>query len=138
MAPFTFQSVQSLALSAEDHPQLDVRDGKIVLTAERSGERIMITAPLSGIVPTVAKTEVKTPKRRQTNPIQRTVPKGEQHKLSKLTEEQVKEIRAMAEDPSITKNYATRHELHIELARIYGVHFTTVNKIINRRSWAHI
>ena len=136
MAPFDFQSVKSLALSTEDHPQLDVRDGKIVLTAERNGERIMITAPLTGIVPPVAKTEVKAPKRRRRVALSR--PKGEQHSLSKLTEEQVKEIRAMAEDPSITSNYPNRHELHMELGRIYGVHFTTINKIINRRSWTHI
>lgn len=139
MAPFTFDSIQSLCLSREDNPAVDIHNDEIVITAERNGERIVITAPLPGIVHApVAQTTVKTTKWQKPFKVKRNMPKGEDHTRSKLTEKDVKEMRAMYADPSIMRGYANRHEFFNEVGKAYGVHFTTVSKIINRRSWTHI
>lgn len=52
-------------------------------------------------------------------------PQGEKHGSAKLTEEQVKAIRAS------TKTHRT-------LAKEYGVVKSTIDRIINRQIWAHI
>lgn len=138
MSPFHFQSVQSLTLSKEDKPQIDVHDGNLVLTAERSGERIVITAPLAGSVPPVAQTIVKVPGKpvkKRRNYLQNS---GENHKLAKLTENQVKEIRHMADDPSLMSTYGSRSSFYQELAKIYNVHHTTIGHVVNRETWKHI
>ena len=54
---------------------------------------------------------------------------GENHGQSKLTETQVLEIRARYEAGGIFQR---------ELAKEYGVGYTTINYIVNRKNWKHI
>lgn len=136
MAPFIFESIKSLALSRDDNPAIDVRDHEIIITAERGGERIVITAPLPSSV--VSKTTVKSPRRHYARRNSNNAPKGEMHRKAKLTEQNVRDMRAMAADPSIMREYPNRHQFFCEIGKIYGVHFTTVSKIVNRRSWTHV
>mgnify|MGYP006277745005 CR=1 FL=1 len=138
MAPFIFESIKSLALSRKDNPSIDIRNDEIVITAERNGERIVITAPLPGAAPVIAQTTVRSPRRRYARRNSVNVPKGEMHRKAKLTEQNVREMRAMAADPSIMREYPNRHQFFCEIGKIYGVHFSTVSKIVNRRSWTHV
>ena len=56
--------------------------------------------------------------------------KGESHPMSKLTENQVLEIRA---------KWATgRYVFYTQLAAEYGVWGSTINVIVNRKKWKHI
>jgi hypothetical protein len=57
------------------------------------------------------------------------VPKAENHKMSKLTNKQVLEIRA---------KYSFRKVLQSDLALEYGVDRLIINSIINRKSWKSI
>ena len=111
MAPFNFKSIQALALSKEDKPTVSMRDGSLVLTAERDGSSIVITAPLPGTVPVSVQTTVKTENKSRSYHIKA----GEQHPLAKLTEKDVKEIRAMAADPDFMRKYASRHQFFEDL-----------------------
>lgn len=138
MSPFLFQSVQSLTLSKEDKPQIDIHGGNLVLTAERAGERIVITAPLAGSVPQVAQTVVNAPKRNARKRRNYLHISGQNHKLAKLTEDQVKEIRHMADDPALMATYGSRSAFYQELAKIYNVHQTTIGHIVTRETWKHI
>jgi len=56
-------------------------------------------------------------------------PKGEKQPASKLTEQQVREIRI---------KYANGGLNQRQLALEYGVHFGTISKIILRKNWKHI
>ena len=136
MSPFAFTSIQALKLSKEDKPNISMRDGSLVLTAERDGSSIVITAPLPGTIPNLVKTTVKTERKlARTNSY---VKPGEQHPLAKLTEKDVKEIRAMAADPEFMKKYTSRHQFLLDLGRAYKVHFTTIAHIIARVTWKHV
>jgi len=55
--------------------------------------------------------------------------KGEQHKLSKLTEKEVLEIR----EKYIPKKYSLT-----KLAKEYNVCFQLISQIVNRKIWKHI
>ncbi len=142
MNPFDFKTVQHLDIKTEDCPSMDVRDGQIILTAKRGDASIMITAPLTGLVPQVAATKVRSPRRRK--PVSSVVRgprpslQGSNNVLSKLTEDQVLEIRSIANDVSIRKEYKTKKELYQTLGSMYNVHPMTVKNVIDRVSWKHI
>jgi hypothetical protein len=142
MNPFDFKTVQHLDITAADAPSMDVKDGQIILMAERNGARIMITAPLNGIMPRVAKTTVRKPARSvavsTTTSKPRPSMQGANNSLSKLNEAQVKEIRAIAADRDQRRKYGTKVAMYRDLASRYGVHTLTVKNIIDRVSWKHI
>lgn len=121
---------------------MDVRDGQIILTAKRGGASIMITAPLNGLMPKVAKTTVRNDQRRSiaSHVIRgpRPTMQGSSNALSKLNEEQVLEIRSIASDASIQKEYKTKKGLYQAIASMYKVHPLTIKNVITRVSWKHI
>jgi len=55
--------------------------------------------------------------------------RGERHGLAKLTEAQVREIRA---------RYAAGGVSQSQLAREYGMARTTISSIVRRETWAHV
>lgn len=141
MTYFTFKPIQTLVLSKDDNPRLAVKDGVLTITATKEGETLLISAPMPMVASTpVVKTTVKN---QTTGKIQQRrhgshLPSGEQHPLSKLTEKEVREIRAMAADASIRNSYSSHNKFLVELGRMYKVHFTTIAHIINRVTWKHI
>jgi len=137
MNAFNFQAIQSLELTSEDKPHLDVKDGHIVLTAERGEDRIIITAPLSGVLPRVAKTTVKTPMRRPMLK-QRSRNQGINNPISKLDDNKVREIRAMAADKQLAAKHGSKMSLHTAIGNIYGVNKYTIKNVIEGISWKHV
>ena len=140
MSPFSFHAVQTLEIGPDDCPQIDVQNGRLVLTASRGGDQIMITAPINSVIQTTSATTVKSTRRarrRRINPDQnyRT---GENHVLAKLTEADVRKIRALAADPSYASQFTSIYTMSKEMAKGLNVHFTTVMKIIEGRSWRHV
>lgn len=148
MAPFNFSSVQSLDLNPEDNPKIDISKDRVVITAQRGNEKIMITASIPGMGAPIVATTVSTPGKRSVqvkhHPLKgATLPAsdkrtGENNALAKLTAKQVLEIRELAADTDIVKAYGTRTNFCMEIGKVYNVHFTTINNIINRASWKHI
>lgn len=55
--------------------------------------------------------------------------RGEQLPWTKLTARQVKQIRAMCADGTITRK---------EIAQRFGIHVRTVSKIAARETWRHV
>lgn len=139
MSPFNFQSIQSLEISAKDNPTIDVRDGHLILTAERGEERIMITAPLQGIMPKVAATTVKRPNRKKPGPlVGRNLHQGSENGMAKLNEESVAEIRALIEDKSFVKSYPSESAMYKEMAKSYNVSSWAIKNVAEGVSWKHV
>lgn len=142
MSSFTFQAIQCLDLSSADMPCIDVKDGKLILTAERNQERIMITAPLNGIIPKVSQTTVRSTRRTALLPKQRKNLSGAKptrlNGTQKLTEEKVKEIRALAEDKDLRAQHGSNLRLCKHLGKMYNVHYYTIKNVLDRVSWQHI
>jgi len=144
MSPFIFQSVQALDIGSEDNPQIEYLKDGVVITAQRGDERIVITAKLPVVATRVAKTAVKAPRRSHANKMKGCTlevgdPRvGSMHPLSKLNEETVAEIRAIAEDPDMIKFHGSVYKLSLELSKAYNVHHTTINNVILRRTWKHV
>ena len=135
MTSFNFQSIQSLEISAQDKPTIDVQDGHIVLTAERGQERIVITAPLQGIMPKVSATSVKTPKQKKINPLLgRSFNKG----VAKLNEDTVREIRKLISDQSFVKTHKNKIMMYKEVAKLYNVSAWTIKNVAENLSWKHV
>lgn len=142
MSPFVFQAVQTLNIEATDNPNIDVQDGKLILTATRNGDQIRITAPLNSVIPTVQATAVKAPRRQRryattTHPL-RKMPRGEESRLSKLKEADVREMRTLAKDPSYRASYSSEYAMMQDLANTYKVHITTVYSVIRGATWKHV
>lgn len=141
MTTFNFRSVQLLELVDSDHPSIDVQDGQLILTAERAGESIRITAPLNKMLPQVAATTVKmpTPSGRKGMPMPGgDKRKGELNGMAKLTDAKVREIRLILSDKKLTGSYKSRHALFTELSRAYNVHMATIRSIAYNQSWKHV
>jgi hypothetical protein len=142
MSPFNFQSIQSLEISKDDHPEIDVRDGRLVLTAQRGTERIMITAPIAGMVPVVAKRTIKAVGRKSAPKVTKLPATdkrvGANHALSKLTEADVRQIKNMLKDRKLINSFKNKTKLYQELGKAYKVHFTTIANIACGSSWKHI
>lgn len=139
MSPFNFHAIQTLEIGPADSPRVDVQNGRLVLTASRDGDQIMITAPIDSVMPISTKTIVKAPRK----PGRRINPKhnrrvGENHCLAKLTEADVRKIRTLAADPTYASNFSGLYSMSKELAKDLSVHHTTVLKIIEGRSWRHV
>ena len=139
MTSFNFQSIQSLEISAQDNPTIDVRDGHLVLTAERGQERIMITAPLQGIMPKVSATVVKKPNSKGPSPLLgRRLHKGADNGMAKLNDDSVREIRTLLADKSFVKSYKSVTVMHKEIAKSYNVSPWAIKNVAENLSWKHV
>ena len=139
MSPFNFQSIQSLEISAKDNPTIDVRDGHLILTAERGEERIMITAPLQGILPKVSDTTVKVSQTKRTYRVRSLGShQGTKNGMAKLNDEKVCEIRALLEDKSFVQSFANLTALYTEIAEAYNVSPWAIRNIAEGFSWTHV
>lgn len=127
--PFNFQAVQTLKITAEDAPNIDVHDGYLVLTATRNNDQIMITAPINSVLPSVKAATVKTPKNGK---MRRSRP------LAKLNADRVRELRSKAASPEFLSQHNSTHAAYCQLAKEYGIHLTTVYGVVNRHSWKNI
>lgn len=56
-------------------------------------------------------------------------PRGEEHAMAKLTEDEVREIRQHAQSRAFT---------HKQLAATFGVSRFAIQSVIYRKSWAHV
>jgi len=139
MTSFNFQSIQSLEISAQDNPTIDVRDGRLVLTAERGQERIMITAPLQGIMPKVSASTVKRVNRKGPSPLLgRSLHKGSENGMAKLNDEYVREIRTLLSDKSFVKSYKNATEMYTEISKDYNVSPWAIKNVAEGVSWKHV
>lgn len=147
MSPFVFRAIQHLNIEAADNPDIDVQDGRLVLTATRGGDQIMITAPLNSVLPSAVTTTVKAapvqvrrvPRhlvRRST--FNKNVRRGESSPRSKLTEAQVREIKALLADHSHCKSYGSTNTMLLEMGKAYSVHYTTIYNIMVGKTWSHV
>ena len=139
MTSFNFQSVQTLAISEQDHPVIDVRDNQLVLTAQRGSERIMITAPLQSIVPVAVVTKVKTAKRPLVSPLL-GIPKsvGTANGMAKLNDEAVKSIWSFLDDPDFVATYGSVTAMYKDIAKAFNVSAWAIKNIHEGLSWKHI
>jgi hypothetical protein len=142
MNSFNFEPVQFLDIKSEDNPKIDVKDGMLLIHANRGNDRIVISAPLQSVLPTasVAQTKVKRPPAIKPGTI---LPPshgavGEKNSLSKLKEEDVREMRTLAKDFGYQSSFPSRQKMVEDLAKVYGIHWTTVYNIINHKSWKHV
>jgi hypothetical protein len=153
MSPFTFEPVQVLDIKPEDNPQIDVKDGLILIKASRGSDRIVISAPLQSVLPATAQATVRTPLLSSTRSRRyRRKPAiapgtilpanhgavGENSVNAKLTEAKVREMRSLANDPSYVKTFSNRQRMLCDLAEVYEIHWTTVRNILLGKSWKHI
>ena len=138
MPSFDFRPVHVLELLDADSPSIDVQDGRLILTAERDGEQLRITAPLKNVLPQVQATTVRKPyctPRFMAGGDKRT---GEQNGMAKLTDAEVREIRLLLADQKLVGSFHSKHALYSELAKTYKVHFATIRSIAYNQSWKHI
>jgi len=141
MSPFNFHAIQTLEISSDDHPKIDVQHGRLVLTATRGSDQIMITAPLNSVIPAIAKTTVKIPQKatsRKPRATHTNVKCGEDHRLSKLTEADVRRIRELATDASYLSKFNSKYALIKEMGILFKVHYSTIVNILTGKTWKHV
>lgn len=143
MPLFQFQAIQVLNLTEADHPSLKKEGSSLVIAATRGGEQIVITLPASVSDQTQMIPETKTPKKFFRKAVRTNVKvpparRGEQHPHARLTEGDVREMRAMAQDKSYVSQFDSLHAMYMDIAKVYKIHFTTAYKIIRNQSWKHV
>lgn len=153
MSPFNFEPVQILDIKPEDNPQIDVKDGLILIKASRGNDRIVISAPLQSVLPAPAQTTVRhTTSSAVKHRVYQRKPAiapgtilppshgavGENSVNAKLTETEVREMRALASDPSYASTFSSKQKMLYDLSKVYKIHWTTVRNILIGTSWKHI
>jgi hypothetical protein len=153
MSPFNFEPIQILDIKPEDNPQIDVKDGLILIKASRGSDRIVITAPLQSVLPSPVQTTVRaSSNNREHSRTYRRQPAikpgtllpadhgavGENSSNAKLTEVEVREMRALSNDPSYTQTFENKQQMLYDLAKVYKIHWTTVRNILINKSWKHV
>jgi hypothetical protein len=138
MTSFNFRSVQELEITANDNPQIDVQDGRLVLTAERNKEKIVITAPFHGVVPIAAATVVKAPKRGKGLPTGINLHVGSDNGMAKLNEIAVKEIRMLVADEDFKKEYKSLTAMYAAVGEIFNVSGWAIKNVAENISWKHV
>lgn len=153
MSLFNFEPVQFLDIKAEDNPKIDVKDGMLLIKANRGNDRIVISAPLESVLPTASITQATVRRPQKPRRVQQRRPPaikpgtilpathgsvGENNVLAKLTEDSVREMRAVAKDPDYVNAFKSRQAMIQDLAQVYKIHWTTVYNILNRKSWKHL
>jgi len=146
MNHFAFQSIQSLQITEEDKPTIDVTDGQLVLTATRGENKIMITAPLDKIIPRPIQTTVnsnfkigKAYKRTKGKMMPTTCKNvGENNSNAKLNVAKVKEIKMLLSDSSFLDSYPSKTAVYKELGKCYKVNSSCIYQIDNNLTWKHV
>ena len=138
MTSFNFRSVQELEITASDNPQVDVQDGRLVLTAERNKEKIVITAPFYGVVPIAAATVVTAPKRSKGLPTGINLHVGSDNGMAKLNEIAVKEIRMLVADEDFKKEYKSSTAMYAAVGEIFNVSGWAIKNVAENISWKHV
>lgn len=141
MTTFQFKAVQLLQLREADNPTVQIEDGTLTISADRDGDQILITTPVSStfklpkqVATPVAIRKVQS-KRRYWS---RNSPRGEDHAKAKLKEQDIREMRAMFRDTQYRNSFSNMHALYLDIAKAYNVHYTTVYKIVKGQSWRHV
>jgi hypothetical protein len=145
MAPFNFHSIQTLEISQADSPIIDFKDGRLVLTAVRGDERIMITAPMVNNQPRLTTVTTKTiqPKTTRRKVHRQVLPAndkrvGATNPLSKLNEEKVREILLLLSGKEMRRKYSSAAAFYTEIGKAYGVGHHTICNIDRGVSWKHV
>jgi hypothetical protein len=55
-----------------------------------------------------------------------------------LKDSDIREIRAMATDPTYTRSFSSTYAMIKDLADTYKVHVTTIYKIVRNEAWKHV
>ena len=145
MAPFNFHSIQTLEISQADSPIIDFKDGRLVLTATRGDERIMITAPMVNNQPRLTTVTAKTvqPKTKRHKVHRQVLPAndkrvGAKNPLSKLNEEKVREILLLLSGKEMRRKYSSVAAFYTAIGKPYGVGHHTICNIDRGVSWKHV
>lgn len=142
MTSFQFRAVQVLDLTTKDSPVLELNGDQLTLTATRGAERIVINATIGAntdILKQSAKVVNLTPKKKKPHKTpNREYLRGESHPKSKLTEQDIHEIRELFNDTGYRMGFSSTYEVYLDLGKTYKVHYTTIYKVINGSSWKHV
>ena len=145
MSTFQFKAVQLLQLGEADNPTIQLEDGTLTISADRDGDKILITTPVPSTFelakqaspPTPVKRVIKAT-RRKTRYWDRNAPRGEDHAKAKLKEQDIREMRALFHDEQYRKSFGSMYSMYVDIAKAYNVHYTTVYKIVHGQSWRHV
>ena len=139
MTSFNFRFVQELEICESDNPKIDVQDGRLILTAERNKEKIVISAPLCGVMTKIAATVVTVPKRNIKGlPTGINLHVGSDNGMAKLNEIAVKEIRMLVADEDFKKEYKSLTAMYAEVGKIFNVSGWAIKNVVENISWKHV
>lgn len=68
----------------------------------------------------------------------RNFPADHVHFARKLTESQVREIKALLADKKFMREFKSEYKAHKELGEAYNVHYMTIRMIACGRTWKHL
>jgi len=144
MKPLEFREIRKLEICDEHDPTYTIRGGNIVLTATSDNteyELVFPSATLRTMLMQPKATKVANQGMRRHQPRRRMDVKegdrriGEKSHKAKLTEADVREIRAMAKDKGYMAGFGSKYAAMLDLSKTYKIHVTQIYKIVNNQAW---
>lgn len=144
MKPLEFREIRKLEICDEHEPTYTIRGGNIVLTATSDNTeyelvfpsatlRAMLLQPKATKITTQNIGRHKTRRNVRIKAGDRRV--GENSHKAKLTEADVREIRAMAKDKAYMAGFGSKYAAMMDLSKTYKIHVTQIYKIVNNQAW---
>ena len=144
MKPLEFREIRKLEICDEHEPTYTIRGGNIVLTATSDNTeyelvfpsatlRTMLLQPKAAKVTTHNNGRHRPRRNMRIKAGDRRV--GENSHKAKLTEADVREIRAMAKDKTYMAGFGSKYAAMCDLSKTYKIHVTQIYKIVNNQAW---
>lgn len=127
-----------------DHVSVITRSGRITISVKKDGAEVMVGFPIKDqVFNTTPRPPLQQPAPKLMAVKETVVSMGKRTKPvrfhnNKLTEADVREIKAMLCDDGIMSKFRSKHQAHIEIGKAYKVSSDAIANISSGRAWAHI
>lgn len=142
------EALSQLDVSNPDHVSVITRDGKMTVSIRKAGSAVTVSMPIQNVfdttpvTPTQGAPELQPYKAMVTKQVSKdqllSRPRLVPNPNSKLTEVQVREIKAILADPEIMGKFRGTTHAYNEIGKAYKISGCAVSHIARGISWKHV
>jgi len=136
--------LSQLDVASPDHVSVITRAGKVMISVKKDGAEVTVGFPIKDqVFNTTPRPPLQQPAPKlmaviETKGNARKRTKPAQLQNCKLTEADVREIKAMLSDHGIMSKFRSKHQAHIEIGKAYKVSHHAIANIANGKAWLNI
>ncbi|NBR24442.1 MAG: hypothetical protein EBU08_11865 [Micrococcales bacterium] len=142
--PIHMELLSQLDVANPDHVSVITRAGKVTISVKKDGAEVTVGFPIKGQVfnmtprPPLQQPAPKLMAVKESQGNVKARIKPVQFHNNKLTESDVREIKAMLGDHGIMSKFNSRHQAYIEIGKAYKVSLHAIANIAKGKAWSQV